>query len=213
MNRGLMLPEDLVVLSDLDGTLVDSSASVLAGFRWWADLRGLPGDVVDRIPLGRTSTDAAKELAPHLDSVHEGRLLDQHQAEDTAGVVALPGAAALLCGHARVAIVTSCPRMLADARLSAACLPTPGVLLTPELWTKGKPDPEPFLIGAERMRARPSDCVVLEDAPAGVQAGAAAGMTVIAVLTTHARQDLPQASAWIASLLDLPSALGELGLA
>ena len=59
------------ILSDLDGTLIDSKASVVAAFKRWTELRGLPGDTVARIPLGRTSTDAAAVLAPHLDCIEE----------------------------------------------------------------------------------------------------------------------------------------------
>src|SRR5689334_111743 len=100
---------DLAILSDLDGTLVDSTASIVAAFRWWAEVRGLLPSLVDRIPFGRTSADAAADLAPHLNAETEGRLLDARQAEDTAGVVALPGAANLLRSHERLAVVTSGP--------------------------------------------------------------------------------------------------------
>src|SRR3954471_3559767 len=139
---------DLAILSDLDGTLIDSSASIVAAFRWWAELRGLSPSLVDRIPFGRTSADGVADLAPHLNAEAEGRLLDARQAEDTVGVVALHGAADLLRSHERLAIVTSGLRPLAEARLRAAGLPLPRVLITPELWTRGKPDPEPFLLGA-----------------------------------------------------------------
>ena len=137
----------VAILSDLDGTLIDSKASVIAAFRWWANLRGLPSDTVRRIPFGRTSTDAAAVLARHLDCVTEGGLLDRRQEEDTHGVVALEGARELLSVHQPIAVVTSCPRPLALARLRAAGLPVPSHLVTPEDWTRGKPDPEPYLRG------------------------------------------------------------------
>ncbi len=203
---------DLAILSDLDGTLIDSTASTVAAYRWWAELRGLSPSVIDRIPFGRTSADAAAELAGHLNAEVEGRLLDARQAEDTVGVVALRGAADLLGSHKRLAVVTSGSRPLAEARLRAAGLPLPAVLITPELWTHGKPDPEPFLLGAAELGVRPSGCVVLEDAPAGVQAGVAAGMPVIALLTTHRKDELPEANRWIESLKQLPTALREMGL-
>ena len=203
---------DLAILSDLDGTLIDSTASIVAAYRWWAELRGLSPSVIDRIPFGRTSADAAADLAPHLDAEVEGRLLDARQAEDTVGVVALPGAADLLGSHKRLAVVTSGSRALAEARLRAAGLPLPAILITPERWTRGKPDPEPFLLGAAELGATPPGCVVLEDAPAGVQAGVAAGMPVIALLTTHRKDELAGANTWITSLEQLPTALRELGL-
>jgi sugar-phosphatase len=203
---------DLAILSDLDGTLIDSTASTVAAYLWWAELRGLSPSVLDRIPFGRTSADAAADLAPQLNAEVEGRLLDDRQAEDTVGVVALPGAADLLGSHERLAVVTSGSRPLAEARLRAAGLPLPAVLITPELWTRGKPDPEPFLLGAAELGAKPSGCVVLEDAPAGVQAGIAAGMPVIALLTTHRKDELPEANRWIESIEQLPTALREMGL-
>jgi mannitol-1-/sugar-/sorbitol-6-phosphatase len=201
-----------VILSDLDGTLIDSSASVIRAFEWWAELRGLPEGIADRVPHGRTSTAAAAMLAPHLDAAVEGARLDQRQCDDTEGVVALPGALELLESHARLAIVTSCPVPLAHARLAAAGLPRPAILVTPELTTRTKPDPEPYLLGARLLRARTRECVVLEDAPAGVASGCAAGMAVIAVLTTHRRDELAGAAAYITDLTELDDGLGSLPL-
>jgi sugar-phosphatase len=198
------------ILSDLDGTLLDSKASVIRVFEWWADLRGLAPGVANRIPHGRTSTAAAAVLAPHLDAAVEGALLDERQAEDTAGVVALRGAAELLATHRPLGIVTSCPIPLAHARMHAAGLPVPSTLVTPECTTHAKPDPEPYLLGATLLGVEAGDCVVLEDAPAGVAAGRAAGMTVVALLTTHGRADLPGAAAYIADLTEIESVLAAL---
>ena len=164
-----------MILSDLDGTVIDSSASVIRAFEWWADLRRLPEGIAGRVPHGRTSTAAAALLAPHLDAEVEGARLDQRQCDDTEGVVALPGALELLETHARLAIVTSCPVPLAHARLAAAGLPRPAILVTPELTTHTKPDPEPYLLGARLIGAEPRECGVLEDAPAGVAAGLRGG--------------------------------------
>lgn len=195
------------ILSDLDGTLIDSTTSIISVVRWWAQLRHLPPTIVDRIPYGRTSTDAAAMLAPHLDAVEEGILLDDRQASHTEGVTAFPGAHDLLASATLLAVVTSCPLRLAIARLAAAGLPRPAVLLTPECWTQGKPHPEPYLTGARALGVGPSSCIVLEDAPAGVQSGLAAGMRVIAMLTTHRRDELPGASAYVESLWELPQVL------
>jgi mannitol-1-/sugar-/sorbitol-6-phosphatase len=203
----------VAILSDLDGTLIDSKASVVRAFEWWADLRNLPPGVADRLPHGRPTAAAAAVLAPHLDGDIEGAILDERQSEDTEGVVALPGARTLLESDRPLAIVTSCSVPLARARLAAAGLPVPAVLVTPELTERGKPDPAPYLLGAELLGLTPGDCVVLEDAPAGVASGSAAGMTVIAVLNTHSRDELAGADAYIADLEELDGALDALGLA
>jgi mannitol-1-/sugar-/sorbitol-6-phosphatase len=205
------IPPTVAVLSDLDGTLIDSKASVVEAFRWWAELRRLDPTVVDRIPFGRTSTDAAAVLAPQLDATAEGALLDARQQDDTSGVKALAGARELLDGHQRLAVVTSCPRGLAEARLRAAGLPIPHILLTPECWTRGKPDPEPYLLGARTLGADPADCIALEDAPSGVESGLAAGMRVIAVLSSHARESLPGATVYVTSLVELSATIALLG--
>jgi sugar-phosphatase len=210
-SRRMRLPR-VPILSDLDGTLIDSKASVVAAFRWWVALRGLPENTLERIAFGRTSTDAAAVLAPDLDPIREGALLDKRQAEHTRGVVALAGALELLTDHDRLAVITSCPRRVAEARLRAAGLPTPRVRLTPECWQRGKPDPEPFLRGAEALGVAPSACLVLEDSPSGVEAGLRAGMRVIGLLTTHGAAELPGATAYVRSLIDLPDALRRLGV-
>lgn len=197
----------VAILSDLDGTLIDSKASVVAAFRWWTEMRGLPEDTVSRIPFGRTSTDAAAVLAPALDCVEEGALLDERQAQDTQGVVALDGAYELLSEHRKLAVVTSCPCRLAEARLRATGLPKPLILVTPECWSRGKPHPEPYLRGAELLGETPQNCIVLEDAPSGIESGIGAGMKVIALLTTHPAEQLTQATHHIRSLYELPRVL------
>jgi sugar-phosphatase len=211
VNSELAVGHSVAILSDLDGTLIDSRASLVRAFEWWAQARGLP-PIGDRLPFGRSSADAVRILAPHLDAESEGAVLDRRQAQDTEGVVALPGARELLDHYLPLAVVTSCTRPLALARLVAADLPVPDVLATPERWTRGKPDPEPYLVAAGLLGVPPSRCVVLEDTLAGVQAGAAAGMTVIAVLTTLTLGDLPGAAAGIESPAQLPAALRALGL-
>ena len=105
------------------------------------------------------------------------------------------------------AIVTSCTRPLADARIKAAALPAPGALVTFSDVTHGKPHPEPFLLGATRLGVNPAQCWVIEDADSGVTAGKAAGCTVAGVLTTHSREQLPHADHILEHLLDLVALL------
>src|SRR5581483_5801796 len=132
---------------------------------------------------GRPSREAIAELAPALDADAEAALVEEREVGDT-GVAALPGATAMLAATRPVAIVTSGGRRLAEARLRAAGLPRPEVLVSVDSISRGKPDPEPYLYAAQRLKISPSRCTVFEDAPAGVAAGKAAGMCVVALTTT-----------------------------
>jgi sugar-phosphatase len=184
-----------VVLSDLDGVLVDSHASIMRAWRWWGRRHGIEDDAIAAVQHGRPSGEIIAALAPALDAAGESHAIDRRQADDTDGVIALPGAGDVLraFGPDRVAVVTSCTVSLARARLRAAGLEAPAVLVTPERLARGKPDPEGYLLAARELGADPADCVVLEDAPAGVAAGRAAGMRVVGVLTTHRPDELAAA--------------------
>jgi sugar-phosphatase len=193
------------ILSDLDGVLVDSHESIMRAWRWWEGLHGVEARAIESVQHGRPSGEIIAALAPGLDAAAESRAIDLRQAGDTGGVVALPGARELFAGSEPVAVVTSCTVPLATARLRAAGLPIPDVLVTPERLVCGKPDPEGYLLAASELGAEPTDCVVLEDAPAGVDAGRAAGMHVVGITTTHplvelaADEHAPSIAAWLAS--------------
>jgi mannitol-1-/sugar-/sorbitol-6-phosphatase len=199
------------ILSDLDGVLVDSHESIMRAWRWWGALHRVESEAIENVQHGRPSGEVIAALTPDLDAAAESLAIDLRQAGDTDGVVALPGAHELFSGPEPVAIVTSCMVPLATARLRAAGLPTPDVLVTPERLSRGKPDPEGYLLAARELGAEPADCVVLEDAPAGVDAGRAAGMHVVGITTTHALTDLaanehaPSIAAWLASRNGQPS--------
>jgi mannitol-1-/sugar-/sorbitol-6-phosphatase len=193
------------ILSDLDGVLVDSHASIMRAWRWWGARNGVQAEAVEAVQHGRPSGEVIAELAPGLDAAAQSRAIDLRQAQDTDGVVALPGAHELFAGGEPLAVVTSCTVPLARSRLRAAGLPTPEVLVTPERLQRGKPDPEGYLLAARELGADPADCVVLEDAPAGLRAGRAAGMRVVAITTTHSGDQLdadehaPSIAAWLAT--------------
>ena len=192
------------MLVDLDGTLVDSGAQVLRAWQAFAARHGLDGDAVHRFAQGRPSRETIRLLIPGADEDAETALVERAELDDTAGLVALPGAAQLLATDRRLAIVTSCSTALARVRLTAVGLPIPDVLVSADDVEHGKPDPSCYLIGARRLGADPRRCVVLEDAPAGVAAGRAAGAVVIALRTTHADCELTGADAItddVASLL------------
>ena len=149
---------------------------------------------------GRPSRTTLRELLPNADIAREDREVERREMEDLDGVVLLPGARELLNAlpPERWTIATSCTRPLAEVRLRAAGLPVPMTMITSSDVKIGKPDPEPYLKAAAKLGFAATDCIVVEDAPAGVRAGKAAGARVIALLTTIVRRNLEEAGAdWI----------------
>lgn len=200
-----MSPDALVagaeaLLVDLDGTLVNSDGPVRRAWSAFADRVGLDADEVVAFAQGRPSRETVAALAPPELREREAAAVEHAEVHDTNGVVALPGAAAVLASGRRLAIVTSCSTALATARLRAAGLAAPEVLVSSDGVERGKPDPECFLLGAGRLGVDPARCLVLEDAPAGVAAGRAAGARVLAVRTTHGDEDLRDADAIVDDL-------------
>lgn len=188
------------LLFDLDGVLIDSTPAVARVWAGWATERGLDPETVVRIAHGRPSRTTIRELLPNADIDREDREVERREMEDLDGVVLLPGARQFLDSLPpdRWTIATSCTRPLAEVRLRAAGLPIPTTMVTSSEVKIGKPDPEPYLKAAAKLGFAAADCVVLEDAPAGVRAGKAAGAKVIAFLTTMPRPELEAAAAdWI----------------
>jgi mannitol-1-/sugar-/sorbitol-6-phosphatase len=188
------------VLFDLDGVLVDSTPAVARVWAWWARAHGFDPDEVVKKAHGRPSIATIRELLPGADHAAEDREVERREIADIEGVVALPGAVELLQGlpRERWAIVTSCTRPLAGVRIAAAGLPKPKYLVTSTEVKHGKPDPEPYLKGAQLLGVPASECIVIEDAPAGIRAGKAAGARVVALRTTASDAELQQAGAdWI----------------
>lgn len=174
------------LLIDLDGTLVDSSASIMRAWCRWAGQYGADPGLIARIMPGRTADAVMRQVRPGLPDpvlASEQRELLEWQIADTGGVTAMPGAAGLLGALPadRWAVVTSGSDRLARARLRAARLPVPAVLVDCNAVAAGKPDPAGYLAAAARLGAPPSRCLVIEDAPSGIAAGHAAGMQVLAV--------------------------------
>jgi mannitol-1-/sugar-/sorbitol-6-phosphatase len=190
------------LLFDLDGVLVDSTPAVARVWTFWANKHGFDPQETVRKAHGRPSLATIRELLPNADHAAENAIVERMEIEDVEDVVALPGAAELLQAlpTARWTVVTSCTRRLALVRLRVAALPIPEKLVSSNDVVHGKPHPEPFLKGAELLGFAPADCVVFEDAPAGIRAGKAAGTRVIALQTTEQDNFLRQAGAdWIVS--------------
>lgn len=169
------------LLFDMDGVLVDSLPTIERHLRDWSLEHGLDPAKVHELSGGRTTRELVQLVAPALDASAEEARLRVREVEDTAGISASPGARSLLADAGPWAVVTSGRRAVAEARLHAAGLPVPDVLVTADDVTAGKPDPQGYLQAARRLGAAPGRCVVLEDAAAGLAAGAAAGMTTIEI--------------------------------
>ncbi len=185
------------LLFDMDGVLINSTPAVARVWRRWALEHGFnPEEVVDRAH-GRPSLTTVREYLPHADHEAENREVERREIEDLEGVVPLPGALDLLASLPpdRWTIVTSCTRPLAEVRIKAAGLPVPPRLITSNDITHGKPHPEPYLKAAALLGFPAAECVVVEDVPAGIRSGKAAGARVIAFLSTVAAPELQAAGA------------------
>jgi sugar-phosphatase len=188
------------VLFDMDGVLVDSTAAVARVWSLWARKHGLDPETVVKIAHGRPSLSTIRELLPKSDHEAEDREVERLEIEDVEGIVALLGGAELLrvIPPNKYAIVTSATRALAEVRLRAAGLAVPANLVTARDVPRGKPNPDPYLMGAKILGVAPAECVVIEDAPSGVRAGKAAGARVVALRTTASDSELHEAGAdWI----------------
>ena len=193
------------VLFDLDGVLVDSTRAVVRIWSEWAKRQGIQAERILEVAHGRRTIETVHLVAPHLDAEEETRELERVEIGDLDGVLEVEGALELISSipNDGWTVVTSGPRALATRRLEHAMLPRPVRFVAAEDVKEGKPHPEAYLKGAEILGVRPEDCVVIEDAPSGIRAGKSAGMTVVAVATTHDEDDLSEADAIVASLTDI----------
>ena len=175
------------VLFDLDGVLVDSTAYVEQQWRRWASARGLRPEPFLRVCHGRRALETIRMAAPDLDAEAEVMAFVPAEEAETGPMGPLPGAVRLLdtLPKRSWAVATSGLRRIATERLRRAGLPVPPVLVCAEDVTRGKPSPDAYLLAARELGVSPPDCLVVEDAPAGVQAARAAGMTVVGLTTTH----------------------------
>jgi sugar-phosphatase len=188
------------VLFDLDGVLVDSTPAVARVWAKWAAKHGFVPDEVVRQAHGRPSIATIRDLLPHADAEAENREVERDEIEDIDGVIPLPGALEVLQAlpRDRWTIATSCTRRLAEVRIRAAGLPLPNHLVTSNDVQNGKPHPEPYIKAAQILGFAPADCIVVEDAPAGIRAGKAAGARVLALRTTAPDAELSESGAtWI----------------
>ncbi|MEU6508037.1 HAD family hydrolase [Streptomyces sp. NPDC046942] len=182
------------LLFDNDGTLVSSLASVERCWARWAAEYGITAEEFGRVALhGRPAVEIVADLLPAAVVPEAVARVEQLEVEDVpnGGVRLLPGTSEFLASLPAEcwAVVTSATRRLAEARLDAVGI-LPKTLVCADDITRGKPDPEPYLLAARLLGVDPARCVVFEDAPAGLRAGRAAGMTTVALATTHRAEEL-----------------------
>lgn len=211
---GLLADRDVrAVIFDMDGTLLDSTASVERCWDRLAEAMGIDRATapfrhgVPSIPTIRACLPGATEdevLAwnrVHLDL----------EVQDAGASTPIPGVFALLSALDAAGvpwgIATSCQRDLGEARHAAAGLPRPEVFVFAEDYLRGKPAPDAFLEAARRLGVDPARTVVVEDAPAGVTGGLEAGALVCAVTSTHVRDELTAADVVLESLDELRTLL------
>jgi sugar-phosphatase len=192
------------ILFDLDGVLLDSTRVVADQYTRWALENGIDPAEVMKAAHGVRTLEVVQRVAPHLDAVAETRKIEDREAVAD-GIVAIPGAVALLktIPRGRWCVVTSGTRFLATTRMRKFGIPIPNILVTADDVSHGKPDPEPYRRGAELLKANPAECVVFEDAPAGIRSARAAGMKVISMPSTYAAADLHEADVIIPGLASI----------
>ena len=202
------------LLFDMDGVLVSSIGSVTRCWRRWAAHYDVPNADTYEVPHGRRAIDIVKELRPDIDPIEGLNFIEDMEIDDTADLIVLPGVKSLLesLPPDRWAIVTSATRRLLLGRLHAAGLPVPAYIITADMVDNGKPHPEPYQRGAALLGLTPGECLVVEDAPSGIGAGVAAGSRVLAVVTSHAINELSQADWIVPSLEDVTATTAAAGL-
>jgi sugar-phosphatase len=185
----------LAIAFDVDGVLIDSASVHRTVWAIWSQSHELDVDVVWRATFGRRPEDTVVETGRGLDPVAERLVLDRLLAEHEHRIAALPGAKALLegLGSTPWALATSGSRAVTIQRFHRLGLPLPSQGVFGEDVQDGKPSPECYLRASEQLGIAPADCVVVEDAPAGIAAGRAAGCRVLALTTTHPSEALVEA--------------------
>lgn len=200
------------LLFDLDGTLIDSSEVIVRAWSAFALKYHLAIDEVLPAIQGKPAGESISTLRPdasEADISRDMQWLETMESKDTEGVIALPGTVDLLNRLKRQsipwAIVTSGTLPVATARIKKARLPFPTVLVTPEQVDKGKPNPEPYILGASKLGLDANTCIVFEDAPAGIESGSRAGAKTIGMLTQFSDTELREKGAdiCIATMLEV----------
>lgn len=198
------------VLFDMDGVLISSIAADERIWLRWARFHGIERTFPLQATNGRRTIDTLRLLRPDLDLQVELERIENFEAEEQSAVVALPGVEQLLASlpSDAWAIVTSNTEKMMRNRLQAAGIAPPQHFISGDQVAEGKPHPECYRMAARILRAEPSECLVIEDTPPGIESGKAAGCKVLAILSSHNADDLDKAD-WIVPSLDHVTASSE----
>ncbi|BCL75018.1 glycerol-3-phosphatase [Jeongeupia sp. HS-3] len=190
---------------DMDGTLIDSTPCVERTWRNWAGELGIDAEHLIANMHGVRGIDVISRFAPDADLQTEYEKLLQRELSDMEGTVAINGVAERIAelDGIRAAIITSAPRPLAQSKLEYCGITPPAFMVCAEDIVNGKPSPDPYLAGAQHFDVDPARCLAFEDAPNGVRSAKAAGMTVIALTTSHPADELGEADLLIRDWHDL----------
>ena len=197
------------ILFDMDGTLVDSNEASEGLWQRWAAVNHVPMERIRAVHHGRRPEETIAIVAPHLNAVEEAQVLYREQEDVTSGIYPIAGAKAFFDSVPwdQSALVTAATHTIMRLRFQIVGLVPPKVCVTSEMLVMGKPDPEGYLKAAASLGYEPSDCIVFEDAPAGLIAAHRAGMRSVAILTNYSedalRQELGPQISPIAYLPDL----------
>jgi sugar-phosphatase len=219
MGKGLMGSDSFAALTllvrgilfDMDGVLISSIAADERSWLRWARFHHMEETFSLQSTHGRRTIDTIRAARPDLDLAVEVNRMEAFDAEEQGGVLALPGAKSLVAGLPAGAwtVVTSASERMMRQRLALVGMEAPPNAVSADHVAHGKPHPEPYERGARMLGLAPSECLVIEDAPAGVRAGKAAGCAVLAVLTSHGAEELEEAD-WIVPSLEGVTAMRSL---
>jgi mannitol-1-/sugar-/sorbitol-6-phosphatase len=191
------------ILFDMDGVLVSSLGSVERSWTKWAEKNGVDPAAAIRTAHGRRAIESVRLLRPDLNDEEELRYIENLEVEDNEGLEILKGVKPILeaLPEKYWTVVTSATERLARARMRDGGVSVPARIVTADMVTRGKPDPEPYRRGAELLGLEPEECLVIEDSASGAKSGHAAGCKVLATLFSHSLESLSAAD-WIVKSLE-----------
>ncbi|MFC0804522.1 MULTISPECIES: HAD-IA family hydrolase [Sinorhizobium] len=171
------------VAFDLDGTLVDSKAVVESALRRWALERQICPDYAMRMSAARRDVELVEAIAPSLSPEREAARIADYEIQAMELLQPIEGAAKFYCSipAEKRSIVTSSTRISALARLDAAGISCPRIMIAAEDVSHGKPHPQPYRALLRMLHIPPERCLVFEDSQAGIKAATAAGCDCVGV--------------------------------